>query len=73
MGGTSLQGRLLRTNLVSAIQSSEWLRLGRLNLFYQLDVHSIGENCFMNFNFIVLNTCEVRIGDRCLFGPNVSL
>jgi acetyltransferase-like isoleucine patch superfamily enzyme len=34
---------------------------------------SIGENSFFNFNFIVLNTCEVRIGSRCLFGPNVSL
>ena len=35
--------------------------------------YSIGENSFFNFNFIVLNTCEVRIGSRCLFGPNVSL
>ncbi|GAA5978397.1 hypothetical protein JCM11641_004677 [Rhodosporidiobolus odoratus] len=34
---------------------------------------TIGKNVFANFNFMILNTCEVKIGQRCLFGPNVQL
>ncbi|GAA5982283.1 hypothetical protein JCM11641_006249 [Rhodosporidiobolus odoratus] len=30
-------------------------------------------NVFCNFNFTVLNTAQVTIGSRVLFGPNVSL
>ena len=32
-----------------------------------------GDNCYVNFNFTVLDTCEVRIGNDVFFGPNVSL
>lgn len=34
---------------------------------------SFGENCFVNFNFTVLDICPVEIGDNVLIGPNVTL
>ena len=34
---------------------------------------SIGKNSFANFNFTVLDTCPVRIGDNVFFGPNCTL
>ncbi|GAA5871493.1 hypothetical protein JCM5296_003077 [Sporobolomyces johnsonii] len=33
----------------------------------------IGKNVFANFGFICLDTCEIQIGSRVLFGPNVHL
>ncbi|GAB7364354.1 hypothetical protein MBLNU230_g4897t1 [Neophaeotheca triangularis] len=33
----------------------------------------LGENVYINANFICLDTCKVRIGSRTLIGPNVSL
>ncbi|MBR1910889.1 MAG: bifunctional 4-hydroxy-2-oxoglutarate aldolase/2-dehydro-3-deoxy-phosphogluconate aldolase [Treponema sp.] len=32
-----------------------------------------GDNCYANFNFIVLDVCPVKIGNNCFFGPNCSL
>lgn len=32
-----------------------------------------GDNVFMNFNCIILDCAEVRIGTNVLFGPNVQL
>lgn len=32
-----------------------------------------GENLFMNFNCIILDCAEVRIGDNVMMGPNVQL
>lgn len=34
---------------------------------------SIGKNSFANFNFTVLDTCPVRIGDNVFFGSNCTL
>jgi len=34
---------------------------------------SIGNNTYANFNFTVLDTCKVTIGNNVLIGPNVSL
>lgn len=34
---------------------------------------SVGENFYANFNFTVLDTCPVTIGDNVMVGPNVSL
>ncbi|KAH8422335.1 sugar O-acetyltransferase [Aspergillus melleus] len=34
---------------------------------------SIGEDCFINFNFTALDTSLILIGDRVQFGPNVSI
>lgn len=33
----------------------------------------VGENFYANMDFLVLDVCEVRIGDNCFFGPRVSL
>ncbi len=33
----------------------------------------VGKNVFFNFNCIVLDVCEVKIGDNVLFGPNVQI
>jgi maltose O-acetyltransferase len=33
----------------------------------------LGNQVFFNFNCVVLDVCEVRIGDHCLFGPAVQI
>lgn len=33
----------------------------------------VGDNVFVNFNFTVQDDAEVTIGDRCNFGPNVTI
>lgn len=33
----------------------------------------MGEKVFFNFNCVVLDVCEVKIGSRTLFGPNVQI
>lgn len=33
----------------------------------------IGEDFFANFNLTILDEAEVRIGDHCFIGPNVSI
>jgi maltose O-acetyltransferase len=34
---------------------------------------SLGRRCFFNFNCIILDVCQVRIGDYVLFGPAVQI
>lgn len=34
---------------------------------------SFGDNCYANFNFTVLDSCPVTIGNDVFFGPNCSL
>lgn len=34
---------------------------------------SLGEDCFFNFNCVVLDVCKVKLGDRVLIGPAVQL
>ncbi|MDE7306119.1 MAG: sugar O-acetyltransferase [Clostridia bacterium] len=34
---------------------------------------SVGKNFYANFNFTVLDTCPVTIGDNVFVGPNVSI
>lgn len=34
---------------------------------------SVGENFYCNFNFTVLDTCPVMIGDNVFFGPNCTV
>ncbi len=33
----------------------------------------IGDGCFINFNFTVQDDAKVTIGERCNFGPNVTI
>lgn len=39
---------------------------------YGWNMH-VGENFYANMDLIVLDVCEVRIGDNCFIGPRVSL
>lgn len=34
---------------------------------------TMGKDCYANFNFTVLDTCPVNIGDNVLFGPNCTI
>ena len=34
---------------------------------------TMGENCYANFNFTVLDICPVKIGDNVFFGPNCTI
>ena len=34
---------------------------------------TMGENCYANFNFTVMDTCPVSIGDNVFFGPNCTI
>lgn len=50
------------------------------NLFLQGPIYidygvftSFGDNCYANFNFTVLDSCPVSIGDDVFFGPNCAL
>ncbi|GAW17728.1 hypothetical protein ANO14919_071940 [Xylariales sp. No.14919] len=33
----------------------------------------VGKGTFLNFNLLVLDTCQITIGENVLFGPNVCL
>ena len=33
----------------------------------------LGDHVFMNYNCILLDVCEIRIGSHTMFGPNVQL
>lgn len=39
---------------------------------YGSNIH-LGHKCFFNFNCVVLDVCEVRVGDFTLFGPAVQI
>lgn len=39
---------------------------------YGANIH-LGERVFFNFNCVVLDVCEVRIGDFTMFGPAVQI
>lgn len=39
---------------------------------YGSNIH-LGEKVYFNFNCVVLDVCEVRVGDRTLFGPAVQI
>jgi maltose O-acetyltransferase len=39
---------------------------------YGTNIH-LGRRVFFNFNCVVLDVCEVRIGDYTLFGPGVQI
>jgi maltose O-acetyltransferase len=33
----------------------------------------LGKKCFFNFNCVVLDVCQVKVGDHTLFGPAVQI
>jgi maltose O-acetyltransferase len=42
------------------------------NCDYGSNIH-IGENFYANFDCVILDVCEVRIGNNCLFAPGVHV
>lgn len=39
---------------------------------YGLNIH-VGENFYANFNCVILDVCEVRIGNNCMLAPSVQI
>ncbi len=39
---------------------------------YGYNIH-VGNNFFVNFNCVILDVCEVRIGDNCFIAPGVHI
>jgi maltose O-acetyltransferase len=39
---------------------------------YGSNIH-LGRKCYFNFNCILLDVCEIRVGDHSLFGPAVQI
>ncbi|UOF88686.1 sugar O-acetyltransferase [Fodinisporobacter ferrooxydans] len=39
---------------------------------YGYNIH-VGENFYANFDCVILDVCEVRIGDNCLLAPGVHI
>ncbi|YCM43658.1 sugar O-acetyltransferase [Verrucomicrobiaceae bacterium 227] len=39
---------------------------------YGYNIH-VGENFYANFDLVILDVCEVRIGKNCLIGPQVGI
>ena len=48
------------------------IMLGPIRFHYGCHT-KIGNYCFMNFNFTVQDDAQVRIGNHCNFGPNVTI
>lgn len=43
-----------------------------IHMDYGVNV-KLGQNVYINVNCVIIDTCLVTIGDRCLFAPNVSI
>ena len=66
-----VQRRRLLTDLFAAGGDDVWLQAP---FFCDYGRHiTLGRKVFFNFNCIVLDVCEVRIGDFTLFGPAVQI
>jgi maltose O-acetyltransferase len=58
-------------NLFGAGGDSVWMQ-PPFYCDYGSNIH-LGKRVFFNFNCVVLDVCEVRIGDYTLFGPGVQI
>jgi maltose O-acetyltransferase len=63
--------RRILTELFGAGGDSVWMR-PPFFCDYGSNIH-LGTRVFFNFNCVVLDVCEVRIGDYTLFGPGVQI
>ena len=64
------QRRILR-ELIGSGGDSVWMQ-PPFFCDYGANIH-LGTRVFFNFNCVVLDVCEVRIGDYTLFGPGVQI
>ena len=69
-GQTEERLRLLR-ELLGAVGDSVWIEPPFLAA-YGSHVY-IGEGFYANFNLVIVDDADVHIGDRVLFGPNVTI
>ena len=58
-------------DLLNGIGEGTWM-LGPIHFHYGCHT-TVGEGCFMNFNFTVQDDAKVTIGDHNNFGPNVTI
>ena len=65
------QRRAILRELFGAGGDSVWMQ-PPFYCDYGSNIH-LGERVFFNFNCIVLDVCEVRIGDYTLFGPGAQI
>ncbi|WP_323844717.1 sugar O-acetyltransferase [Microbulbifer magnicolonia] len=67
--------RLLRERLLQSLLGSKPENCTIEPMFrcdYGYNIH-LGDNFYANFDLIILDVCEVRIGRHCLCGPRVSI
>ncbi len=63
--------RRLLTELLGSGGESVWMQ-PPFYCDYGSNIY-LGERVYFNFNCVVLDVCEVRIGDSCFFGPAVQI
>lgn len=63
--------RLILQELIGSGGGSVWMQ-PPFYCDYGSNIH-LGARVFFNFNCVVLDVCEVRIGDHTLFGPGVQI
>ena len=69
--GEQTERRRILQELFGAGGDSVWMQ-PPFYCDYGSNIH-LGSRVFFNFNCIVLDVCEVRIGDYTLFGPGVQI
>lgn len=65
----------LRVQILKELLGSTGNNLGmepNIRFDYGYNIH-VGENFYVNFDCTILDVCEVRIGDNCMFGPGVHV
>jgi maltose O-acetyltransferase len=65
------EGRHILRELFGSGGNTVWLQ-PPFYCDYGTNIH-LGDRVYFNFNCVVLDVCEVRIGDRTLFGPAVQI
>lgn len=66
-----LERRRILKELLGTGGDSVWMQ-PPFHCDYGANIH-LGKRVFFNFNCVVLDVCEVRIGDFTLFGPGVQI
>jgi len=69
--GEQLERRRILTELFGSGGESVWMQ-PPFFCDYGSNIH-LGERVYFNFNCVVLDVCQVRIGDFCQFGPAVQI
>lgn len=66
------KGRIsLLRELFGSVGEGSWVE-PEFRCDYGFNIH-VGRRFFANFNCVILDVCEVHIGDDCLIGPQVGI